>query len=116
MLALLSDLVTLMFSSLNTKLSGGGRKSLTTRTLPIGWSVYLILLFIDFLAFSPISVAYKSDDAVAVGELDRENFGTDPPKAVVALFGLTMLQIFGNDSSWIGKRLLRQLKRDPVLF
>jgi hypothetical protein len=45
------------------RILGAGRKSATTRSLPIGSSVYLIFVVIDLLAFVPATGAKKQGPA-----------------------------------------------------
>lgn len=86
------------FSSFNTKSFGGGRKSLTTRSVPKGSSVYLmslcIFLFINLLPSSPISSTNDTNDLTTIGKANGYNTTSHLAKTVVTLFLLTMFQIF----------------------
>jgi hypothetical protein len=54
-----------------TSSSGAGRKSSTTRSFPIGSSVYLTLLFINPLASTPVSGANDANHTFTISEADR---------------------------------------------
>lgn len=61
-------IVILTFSSFRINWAGEGRKSLMTFNSPNGSSVYLILVFIYFPPFSPISGSEYSDNIASIGE------------------------------------------------
>src|SRR6266700_132926 len=85
-LRLLKEMVTFTPSSRNTRSSGRGRKSGMTLIFPRGSSVYLILLFIDSLSFSPITGSVDTDYVITVGEANREHPDTNLHETEVPSF------------------------------
>src|SRR5436190_14224730 len=111
----LNESVTLTLSSRYTNSSGPGRKSLTTLSSPIGSLVYLIFFFIDLSTFSPVSGTEDPYLFISVDEPNRHDPVADFAKTIISVFSLTVLQILGNYTSWIGKSILSKKKRDAVL-
>src|SRR5574337_282309 len=110
MLDFFSASVTLTLSSFRTSWSGDGRKSLTIFSLPMGSSVYLILLFINLPSFSPISGAIYADDISPVRESNSHNSFTNTAYAVISVFFSTVFLILYDYALRIQESLLSERK------
>jgi len=76
----------------------------------------LIFFFIDPSPFAPVSGAEDANDLASVGETYGQDASTYLPEAVVALFGLTVLQIFGYHAPGIGESILSHFEGNVVFF
>ena len=99
-------MVTLICSSLKASSSGGGRKSQITLTSPIGSLVYLILLFIYPLSFTPVPGPKDPNYSSTHGEAHGQNAAANDAKAEVPFLILTVIQVFGYDAIGIGEGIL----------
>lgn len=119
MLRWLKEMVTFLLSSFSTSFSGGGRKSLTRRVLPIGPSVYLIFFFINFSSLAPITCTKNSYSIITAGKSYCHNIVQNLSKAIVAFFIFTVFKIFMNYTKRIKKHLLCFSERNtmfPLIF
>ena len=114
-LDLLKEIVILTLFSFATNCSGGGRKSLITLSLPIGSSVYFILLFINLSPFSPVSGTIDTDNIAPVGESNSDDTVVNPAHTVESILTGAMTDIFCNHAVRIKKRTLGYTKRHPML-
>src|SRR6185437_8347153 len=111
----LSESVTFTFVSRIASLSGEGRKSFTTFTLPISPSVYLIgFLLIDFLAFPPVACAENPDATCSPSEPHSHHVTIDFTKAEISLFAAAVAQIFGDHTAPVEECSLSVLKSHAV--
>jgi len=107
-------MVTFVLSSLNTNSPGGGRKSFTSRVLPIGSSVYSIFFFINSFTFPPITCAKYSNVISSVCKSYRQDFVVYFSKTIKTFFMSTMLKVFMNNSIRVEKSKLRLIKRNAM--
>ena len=112
---LFREIVTLTFSSFNTNWSGGGRKSLMTLNLPIGSSLYFILLFIYFPPFSPITRSINADNITPMREPHGHNAVSDTSNTIKSIFLAAMVDILGYDTVRVKKGAGPVKKRLRVL-
>src|SRR5208283_247645 len=115
MLALFSEIVILIFSSLRANCSGLGRKSLTTLSSPMGSSVYFIFVFIHPPYLSPISSAVYTNDVPAICKPHCHYAIAHTSDAVKPIFVLAVTNIFNYYTVGIKKSMLRHGKRN-VMF
>jgi hypothetical protein len=108
-------MVTLTVSSLNTSLSGEGKKSGMTFSSPIGSSVYLIFVLINTFSFPPVAGTEYADGTPTIGKADRKDTTANFSEAVKPSFCLTMREIFRDDTLWISKGVLRLGEPHPML-
>ena len=79
-----------------------------TRILPIGSSVYLMLLFIEFLSFPPIPCTDNPDPVSPIRKANCHDRITYLANAVVPPFALAVSDILRDDTVRIAKRILRE--------
>ncbi len=114
-LRLLRLSVTFTSSSRNANASGGGRKSCTILTGPIGSSLYLIRFFIDPFALSPVAGADDADRAAPVGEADGQDASASRAEAVIARLRAAVRQVLRDDAARVAERELCFRERNPML-
>src|SRR5487761_2658342 len=108
-------MVTLTPSSRNASSSGGGRKSIITLA-SIGSLVYLILVFINSLSFTPVASSKNSNHPTAIGKSHSEYAAVSLAKTKVELLSFAVGKVFGNNTLGIGKSELCQGKMHTVPF
>jgi hypothetical protein len=111
----LKVMVTLTLASLKASSSGGGKKSLTTRSLPSGSSVYLILFFIYRPAFTPVSGSDDPYMAMPSNKTHGQNPSPHPPEAIKPGLMLAMPQVLGDDALGIAECMLGGREGHPML-
>src|SRR5690606_1444860 len=110
-------MVTFTFFSLRANFAGGGKKSFTISTSPMGPLVYFIFFFINPLSFSPIPCAEYPNLILSVGEPYRQNFSIDLPEAVVPYLHFRAMRLIqGDNPILIEENALSILKGYSVLF
>jgi hypothetical protein len=113
-LDLLREIVTFTVSSFNTNCSGGGRKSLTTRSTPKGSSVYLVAFLINLLSFPPIPCTENANYAGPISEPDREDSPLHTTNTIVTNLRIAVRHILHNNAVWVQKSMLCRAERDSV--
>ncbi|MDD5329011.1 MAG: hypothetical protein PHX38_03335 [Sulfuricella sp.] len=79
-------------------------------------SVYLIFALINRLAFPPVPGAKYANYTAAIGKADGDNPTFDLADTEIAFFHFAVSEVFGDDTAGVGEGVLRQGKRDSMLF
>jgi|SRR5690606_22617523 len=110
-------MVTFSTSSFTANSLGGGRKSSTIFTAPMGPLLYLIGLLIDALTLSPVACTEDPNHAIPVGKSHGQDAAAMTAEAVVTRFLFrTVRQVFGQDAAPIKERSDSLQEADAVLI
>ncbi len=73
-----------------------------------GSLVYLIFVFINSLAFPPVTGAEDTNHTSAIGKADSQNSALDLAETEIALLVLTVSKVFRDDTMRVGESVLSQ--------